>query len=149
MKCPQCKHKETRVLDSRDTDESKAIRRRRECEHCKFRFTTFERLETPGFIVIKKDNTRVPYNRDKLESGIWRACEKRQVSEEQVKKLIDDLEQEWAQHGREVPSKTIGEGVMEKLKALDDVAYIRFASVYRRFKDLETFEKEVKKILSV
>lgn len=147
MICPQCKHHDTRVLDSRETDERRAIRRRRECEKCKNRFTTFERLEVTNFIVVKKDNSREPYNREKLESGIWRACEKRPVTQEQVKKMLDELEQDWAQLGKEIPSKVIGEGVMEKLKHIDDVAYIRFASVYRRFKDLETFEREVKKIL--
>lgn len=147
MICPQCKHPDTRVLDSRETDERRAIRRRRECETCKNRFTTFERVEVTNFIIIKKDNSREPYNRDKLESGIWRACEKRTVTQEQVKKLLDELEQEWVQLGKEIPSKTIGEGIMEKLKLIDEVAYIRFASVYRRFKDLETFEREVKKIL--
>lgn len=147
MICPQCKHQDTRVLDSRETDERRAIRRRRECEKCKNRFTTFERIEVTNFIIIKKDNSREPYNREKLEAGIWRACEKRPVTQEQIKKMLDELEQDWAQLGKEIPSKIIGEGVMEKLKTIDDVAYIRFASVYRRFKDLETFEREVKKIL--
>lgn len=147
MICPQCKHQDTRVLDSRETDERRAIRRRRECEKCKNRFTTFERIEVTNFIIIKKDNSREPYNRGKLEAGIWRACEKRPVTQEQIKKMLDELEQDWAQLGKEIPSKIIGEGVMEKLKTIDDVAYIRFASVYRRFKDLETFEREVKKIL--
>lgn len=148
MICPKCSDDSTRVLDSRDTDEHRAIRRRRECEKCDHRFTTFERIESHNFIVIKKDNSREPYNREKLEGGIWKACEKRQVTEAQVKKLLDDLEHDWASFGKEIDSKMIGEGIMAKLKDIDEVAYIRFASVYRRFKDLETFEKEVKKILA-
>ncbi|MBU1992821.1 MAG: transcriptional regulator NrdR [Patescibacteria group bacterium] len=148
MICARCKNEDTKVLDSRATNEGKAIRRRRECEKCGHRFTTFERAETTNFIVIKKDNSRETYDRDKLESGLWKACEKRQVTEEQIQKLISGLEEEWATtYGREVPSRAIGEGLMEKLKDLDEVAYIRFASVYRHFRDLETFKKEVGKLL--
>ncbi|KKQ71866.1 MAG: hypothetical protein UT33_C0012G0074 [Candidatus Peregrinibacteria bacterium GW2011_GWC2_39_14] len=147
MKCPKCKFHDTSVIDSRETQEGKSIRRRRECEKCKYRFTTFEKIEATSFIIIKKDNSREPYNREKLERGIWRACEKRPVTHEQIQSLLNDLEEEWAGIGKEVPSKTVGEGVMEKLKKIDEVAYIRFASVYRHFKDLESFQKEVQKLI--
>lgn len=148
MICPKCKHDNTRVLDSRTTNENRSIRRRRECEKCNYRFTTFERVETANFIVVKKDGTRETYNRGKLEHGVWKSCEKRQVTEEQIQKMISTLEEEWAKnYGREVPSRAIGEGVMDRLRKLDEVAYIRFASVYRHFKDLETFKKEVTKLL--
>lgn len=147
MKCPKCKFKDTSVIDSRETSEGKSIRRRRECEKCKHRFTTFEKLETTDFIVIKKDNSREPYNREKVERGVWRACEKRPVTQEQIENMINELEEEWNAIGKEVPSKAIGEGVIEKLKKIDEVAYIRFASVYRHFKDLETFQKEVEKLM--
>lgn len=148
MKCPKCKFHDTSVIDSRETQEGKAIRRRRECEKCKYRFTTFEKIEVTNFIVIKKDNSREPYSREKLERGIWRACEKRPVTQEQIERLLNDLEEEWAGIGKEVPSQMIGEGVMEKLKKIDEVAYIRFASVYRHFKDLESFQKEVQKLMN-
>ena len=146
MICPKCKHNETSVIDSRDTHEQKEIRRRRKCEKCEFRFTTFERVEATTFLVIKKDGTRETYDRQKLETGIWKACEKRQVSKEQVDKILNELEEDWSSHGKEVSSKVIGEGVMEKLRRTDEVAYIRFASVYRHFKDLETFRKELQKL---
>lgn len=147
MICPKCKHSETHVLDSRDTHEMREIRRRRECEKCEHRFTTFERIETANFIVIKKDDSRQTYNREKLEHGIWRACEKRPVTQEQVNKLLNDLEEELANFGKEIHSRDIGEKVMDKLKKVDDVAYIRFASVYRHFKDLESFKKELQKLI--
>ncbi|MBU0667485.1 transcriptional regulator NrdR [Patescibacteria group bacterium] len=147
MICPKCKQKDTRVLDSRETNESREIRRRRKCEACNFRFTTFERAETTNFLVIKKDESRQAYDRQKLESGIWKACEKRPVTEEQISKMLNELEEEWSRRGKEVPAKLIGEGVMEKLRQLDDVAYIRFASVYRHFKDIETFRKELQKLI--
>lgn len=147
MMCPKCQEEDTRVLDSRETEGHKAVRRRRECEKCGHRFTTFERLETTNFLVIKKDGSRESYDREKVEKGIWRACEKRKVTQDQVAKLLNDLEEEWASFGREVPSKVIGEGIMKKLMELDEVAYIRFASVYRQFKDLETFKKELQKLL--
>lgn len=147
MKCPKCKYEESKVVDSRETTEGNEIRRRRECEKCNFRFTTFERIETANFLVVKKDGSREPYSRDKIERGIWKACEKRQVTQEQVSKLIDELEARWIAIGPEVPSKEIGEGVMDALKGLDEVAYIRFASVYRHFKDLESFKKELSKLL--
>ncbi|MBI5413532.1 transcriptional repressor NrdR [Candidatus Peregrinibacteria bacterium] len=147
MKCPKCKYDDTKVVDSREATEGSEIRRRRECEKCNFRFTTFERIETANFLVIKKDGSREPYNREKVRGGIWKACEKRQVTEEQIVALIDKLEAEWIGFGKEVPTKMIGEGVMDALKELDEVAYIRFASVYRHFKDLESFKKELSKLL--
>lgn len=147
MRCPKCKHDDTKVVDSRETTDGRAIRRRRECEKCDFRFTTFEQVETANFIVIKKDSSREPYAREKVEKGIWKACEKRQVTQEQVSQLLDRLEAKWNAEGGEVSSKVIGEGVMEELKNLDEVAYIRFASVYRQFKDLESFKKELAKLL--
>lgn len=135
------------MLDSRETNEKKEIRRRRKCENCEFRFTTFERIEATNFIIIKKDNSRESYNREKLERGIWKACEKRPVTKEQVDNLLNELEEEWSLKGKEVPTRIIGEGIMEKLKELDEVAYIRFASVYRHFRDIETFRKELQKLL--
>ncbi len=147
MLCPKCNSNETRVLDSRETDSHKAVRRRRECESCKHRFTTFERVETSNFLVVKKDGTREPYDREKVEKGIWKACEKRKVTQDQIQKAINELEEKWASYGKEVPSEAIGEGIMDALKAIDDVAYIRFASVYRQFRDLETFKKEMDKLL--
>lgn len=146
MNCPKCQNNDTRVLDSRETDGHKAVRRRRECEKCKHRFTTFERCESCKFLVVKKDGTRENYDREKVEKGIWRACEKRKVTQAQVSQTINALEEKWSNIGKEVPSKTIGEGIMEALKGLDDVAYIRFASVYRQFKDIETFKKELQKL---
>jgi transcriptional repressor NrdR len=147
MICPKCQYNDTRVLDSRETDSQKAVRRRRECEKCKHRFTTFERTEMTNFVVVKKDGARETYDREKVEKGIWRACEKRKVTSDQIEKMINGLEEEWANIGKEVDSKEIGEGIMRALKDLDEVAYIRFASVYRQFKDLETFKKEVQKLL--
>jgi len=146
MICPKCRENNTRVLDSRETDGNKAVRRRRECETCTHRFTTFERIETSNFIVVKKDGTRENYDRAKVEKGIWTACEKRKVTEDQICKGIDALEEKWGALGREVPSKDIGEGIMDFLRNTDEVAYIRFASVYRQFKDLASFEKELKKL---
>lgn len=143
MRCPKCHALETKVVDSRDTNDSKEIRRRRECEKCEHRFTTFERYQLPGFVVIKKDNTTEPYNREKLEAGIWRAFKKRRATEDQITNMINELEEQWATMGKEISSTTMGEGIMKKLKELDEVAYIRFASVYRDFKDLKTFEKEL------
>lgn len=146
MLCPKCQHKSTRVLDSRDTDGQKAIRRRRECEQCKYRFTTFERSEATNFIVVKKDGARENYDREKVLRGIWKACEKRKVTQDQVQRMLNDLEESWALLGKEVGSKDIGEGLMKALKQLDDVAYIRFASVYRQFKDIDSFQKELHKL---
>lgn len=147
MRCPKCKHDDTKVIDSRETLEGVSIRRRRECEKCGMRFTTFEQIETANFLVVKKDDSREPYLREKIEKGIWKACEKRPVSEEKIRTMLDSLETKWMAIGKEVPSKIIGEDVMESLKTLDEVAYIRFASVYRHFKDLESFKKELQKLL--
>jgi transcriptional repressor NrdR len=135
------------VLDSRETNEHREIRRRRKCEKCGFRFTTFERIEGSNFIVVKRDNRRESYNRQKLENGIWKSCEKRPVSQEQIDGLLNDLEEQWSTMGKEIPAHIIGEGVMEKLKKIDEVAYIRFASVYRQFKDIDSFRKELQKLL--
>lgn len=147
MLCPNCNHRDTRVVDSRETEGQKATRRRRECFKCKHRFTTFERIEGNVLIVVKRDGSREAYRRDKLKSGILLACEKRKVSEEQIDKMINKMEDEWAKKGKEISSRQIGEDLMEELKELDEVAYIRFASVYRQFKDLEAFKKEVQKLL--
>ncbi len=147
MICPKCEYHDTKVVDSRDAMEGKAIRRRRECLKCSYRFTTFEQIETTNFLVIKKDGSREQYNREKLERGIWKACEKRPVTQEQVKQLLDELEETWIGLGKEVPSKVLGEDLMDALKKLDEVAYIRFASVYRQFKDVESFKKELAELL--
>ena len=147
MICPKCQKKDTRVLDSRETEGQKAIRRRRECSKCKHRFTTFERVETTDLIVVKKDGAREAYDREKLLKGVWKACEKRKVTEEQIDKMANKLEEKWATIGKEIASKVLGEDVMDALRELDEVAYIRFASVYRQFKDLESFKKELQKIL--
>ncbi len=146
MICPKCQQNDTRVLDSRETDGHKAVRRRRECNECKNRFTTFERVETSNFVVVKRDGTRESYDREKVAKGIWRACEKRKVTQDQVHKMINELEEAWGSLGNEVASKQIGRDLMDALKSLDDVAYIRFASVYRQFKDLESFKKELEKL---
>lgn len=146
MKCPKCKAKTTRVLDSRETNEGKSTRRRRECAACNYRFTTFERMEHNSLIVIKRNESREPYIRDKVEKGIWRACEKRPVTQAQVDGIISDLEDRWRNYGKEIPSDIIGEGIMDELKKLDEVAYIRFASVYRSFTDISSFHKELEKL---
>ena len=147
MICPKCKHKGTRVIDSRDSSEGRTIRRRRECEACTHRFTTFERVETTNFIVVKKDGARESYDRSKVERGIWRACEKRPVTQQQVSELLTKLEEVWSSSGKEVKGDIIGRDVMHALKMIDEVAYIRFASVYRQFKDVESFKKELQKLL--
>ena len=146
MLCPKCNSNATRVLDSRETDSHKAVRRRRECEDCNNRFTTFERVEMNKFVVAKKDGTRESYDRDKLKNGIWTACEKRKITEEQISDMLNKLEESWANLGKENTSKNIGEDVMNALKDLDEVAYIRFASVYRQFKDIDSFKKELDKL---
>ena len=146
MKCPKCKSKTTRVLDSRETNEGKSTRRRRECPDCKLRFTTFERIEHNNLIVIKRNESREPYVRDKVRKGIWRACEKRPVTQSQVDGIIQALEDRWRNYGKEIPSEMIGEGIMDELKKLDEVAYIRFASVYRSFKDVSSFREELEKL---
>ena len=144
MKCPYCGFTESTVIDSRPTDESSAIRRRRECLKCGKRFTTYEKLESVSIVVIKKDLSRQEFDRNKILKGIITACEKRPISLAQMEKVADDIESELYQSmEREVDTATIGEKVMKKLRELDDVAYVRFASVYKRFDDIETFMKEL------
>lgn len=149
MKCPFCGYEESKVIDSRPTDEGQRIRRRRECLNCAKRFTTYEIIESLPIIVIKKDKSREAFNRDKLMTGLLRACEKRPVSIDTLDTLIDEIETTLQNSlDREVSSEKIGEIVMEKLKKIDEVAYVRFASVYRQFKDINTFMKELNKLLN-
>lgn len=148
MKCPYCSFEESKVIDSRPTDEGQRIRRRRECLQCAKRFTTYEIIESLPIIVIKKDKSRETFNRDKLMTGLLRACEKRPVSIDTLDRMIDDIEVILQNSlDREVSSERIGELVMEKLKKIDEVAYVRFASVYRQFKDINTFMTELNKLL--
>ena len=148
MKCPFCGFEESKVIDSRPTDEGQRIRRRRECLQCGKRFTTYEIIESLPIIVIKKDKSRETFNRDKLMNGLLRACEKRPVSFDTLDNMIDEIEVTIQNSlDREVTSDKIGELVMDKLKNIDEVAYVRFASVYREFKDVNTFMHEIKKIL--
>ena len=148
MKCPFCNQDNTRVVDSRPVDDNTAIRRRRMCDACGKRFTTYEKVETIPLIVIKKDQNREQFDRSKIEAGVLRACHKRPVSAEQIHNLVDEVETEiFNLEEREIPSSVIGEIVMDKLKDLEAVAYVRFASVYREFKDVNTFMDELKKIL--
>ena len=143
MYCPYCEKKDSRVLESRMTGE-KAIRRRRECESCHKRFTTYERVEVMQILVVKSSGDREPYSREKLKAGVWRACAKTAVSAEQIDDLVDSVEAEMASLGkREIPARTVGELTLEKLSSLDDVAYVRFASVYRQFKSIEDFVSEL------
>ncbi|MCR4798777.1 MAG: transcriptional regulator NrdR [Lachnospiraceae bacterium] len=149
MRCPFCGSDNTRVIDSRPADDNNSIRRRRMCDDCGKRFTTYEKVETIPLIVIKKDNVREQYDRSKIEGGILRACHKRPVSVDTITKLVDDVETEvFASEEKEIKSDAIGEIVMEKLKDIDAVAYVRFASVYREFKDVETFLNELEKMLN-
>lgn len=149
MKCPFCSHENTRVIDSRPAEDNNSIRRRRVCDECGKRFTTYEKIETIPLIVIKKDNNREAYDRAKIEAGVLRACHKRPVSAQQITTLVDEVENEiFNREEREIPSGTIGELVMNKLKDLDAVAYVRFASVYREFKDVNTFMDELKSVLN-
>ena len=148
MKCPFCSHENTRVIDSRPAEDNNSIRRRRVCDECGKRFTTYEKIETIPLIIIKKDNNREAYDRAKIEAGVLRACHKRPVSAQQITTLVDEVENEiFNREEREIPSGTIGELVMNKLKDLDAVAYVRFASVYREFKDVNTFMDELKKMM--
>ena len=149
MKCPFCSHENTRVIDSRPAEDNNSIRRRRVCDECGKRFTTYEKIETIPLIIIKKDNNREAYDRAKIEAGVLRACHKRPVSAQQITTLVDEVENEiFNREEREIPSGTIGELVMNKLKYLDAVAYVRFASVYREFKDVNTFMDELKSVLN-
>lgn len=144
MKCPFCSSDNTRVIDSRPVDDNSSIRRRRLCDDCTKRFTTYEKVETIPLIIIKKDETREQYDRSKIEAGIFRACHKRPVSADQVTKLADEIEAKiFAMEEREIKSDVIGELVMERLRDIDAVAYVRFASVYRQFKDVGTFMQEL------
>ena len=148
MKCPYCGCDDTRVMDSRPAEDGSSIRRRRECTACGKRFSTYERIENFMIMVVKKDNTREPYDREKAEKGIVLACHKRPVSAAQISQMLDDLESRMFNTGKkEVPASMIGEFIMEKLQELDAVAYVRFASVYREFKDVDTFAKEITKLL--
>ncbi len=148
MKCPFCSSDDTKVIDSRPADDNTSIRRRRQCEACGKRFTTYEKLETMPLMVIKKDNSRESYDRSKIESGIVRSCHKRPVSTDRIAEMIDEIENEIFTLGeKEIPTSVIGEKVMNKLKDVDEVAYVRFASVYREFKDVNTFIDEIKKLL--
>ena len=148
MKCPFCGHENTRVIDSRPAEENNSIRRRREADECDKRFTTYEKVETIPLIVIKKDDNRETYDRSKIEAGVLRACHKRPISANQIKHLVDEVETEiFSREEKEISSRIIGELVMNKLKDLEAVAYVRFASVYREFKDINTFMDELKKVL--
>ncbi|HHW30438.1 MAG TPA: transcriptional repressor NrdR [Clostridiaceae bacterium] len=148
MKCPFCGHEEDRVIDSRPTDEGTSIRRRRECTNCLKRFTTYEKVENLPLIVIKKDKTRQIFSREKILNGLLRACEKRPVSISDLEKLVDEIESKiYNSLQKEITSQAIGEMVMAGLKKLDEVAYVRFASVYRQFKDINTFMEELRKLL--
>lgn len=148
MKCPECNQKSTKVIESRFLEEKDSIKRRRECLKCKNRFTTYERIETPFLIVVKKDGTRELFNRNKLAKGIYKAVFKRPVPQEKIEALVSQIEKEIRSKEEEIDSREIGELVMEKLKNLDEVAYIRFASVYRPFRSIKAFDKEIKKVLS-
>ncbi|MCR5511585.1 transcriptional repressor NrdR [Lachnospiraceae bacterium XBB2008] len=148
MKCPFCGHENTRVIDSRPADDNSSIRRRRICDECDKRFTTYEKVETIPLIIIKKDNNREAYDRTKIEAGVLRACHKRPISATQITDLVDAVEVEiFSREEKEIPSSVIGELIMDKLKDLDAVAYVRFSSVYREFKDVNTFMDELKKVL--
>ncbi|MCI8830286.1 MAG: transcriptional repressor NrdR [Lachnospiraceae bacterium] len=148
MKCPFCSAADTKVIDSRPADDNSSIRRRRQCETCGKRFTTYEKLETMPLMVIKKDESRENYDRAKIESGVLHSCHKRPVSTQQIDALIDSIENQiFNMEEKEVPTSVIGELVMDKLKDLDEVAYVRFASVYREFKDIGTFMEELGKLL--
>lgn len=148
MKCPYCEYFESKVIDSRPTDEGQAIRRRRECINCSKRFTTYEKIEEIPIMIVKKDGNRQAYDRNKILNGILKSCEKRPVSMSIIEKIVDDIEKNLSNSlEKEITSVEIGEMVMNKLKDVDEVAYVRFASVYRQFKDVNSFMEELKKIL--
>lgn len=148
MKCPYCSFIEDKVIDSRPTDEGSVIRRRRECSNCQKRFTTYEKVESLPLMVIKKDKTRQPFDREKLMNGLLRACEKRPVSINDLEKLVEEIESQiYNTLQREITTQEIGEMVMIRLKNMDEVAYVRFASVYRQFRDINTFMDELRKLL--
>lgn len=148
MKCPFCNYPDSKVVDSRPTDEGTSIRRRRECLHCLKRFTTYETVERLPLMLVKRDGTREPYNRNKLLSGVMKACEKRPVPQARLEQLVDAVEQKlFGTLESEISSQKIGEMVMQELKNVDEVAYVRFASVYRQFKDINTFLEELNSLL--
>jgi transcriptional repressor NrdR len=147
MVCPFCGHSDTKVVDSRDTNDGKAIRRRRECEKCQARFSTYEEMEIMKLTVLKRDGSKQDYERRKVETGIRKALEKRPVTEDRISKAIGDIEYEiQSRESNEISSKEIGKIILKKLKELDDVGYLRFASVYKSFKNAESFRKEVEKL---
>jgi transcriptional repressor NrdR len=149
MRCPYCGHHDLKVVDSRDSEVGEAIRRRRECLNCGQRFTTYERIEAVPFYVIKKDGRREDFDPQKLVMGLRKATEKRDISQEKLRAIVDEIEADLRRSGRmEIPSQEIGEMVMDKLRELDEVAYIRFASVYREFMDLQQVKKEIEQVLS-
>ncbi|MEA1909563.1 MAG: transcriptional regulator NrdR [Patescibacteria group bacterium] len=148
MQCPACKYKDTAVVDSRESDDGMSIRRRRECIKCQHRYTTYERMETRNLLVLKKNGTRELFDVGKLERGMYKAFEKRNVDEEKIKKAIQNVVHEVLEkYDAEVPSKKIGDLALKQIKKLDKVAYIRFASVYREFVDVESFQLEIKKLI--
>lgn len=149
MKCPYCGNHESKVIDSRPTDEEAAIRRRRECEMCFKRFTTYEKIEEMPLIIVKKEGSREIYQRSKVLNGLLKACEKRPISVNKIEEIVDEIEKElYNSMEKEIDSKKIGEMVMSRLKQIDDVAYVRFASVYRQFKDINTFLAELTKLVN-
>ncbi len=148
MRCPFCGKENTRVIDSRPAEDGLSIRRRRQCDECEKRFTTYEKVETIPLVVIKKDNSREPYDREKITSGVFRSCHKRPISVAQINQVVDEIENSlYNMEEKEIPSSLIGQMLMEKLRDLDPVAYVRFASVYREFKDVDSFMDELKSIL--
>ena len=148
MRCPYCSYEESKVVDSRATDDYTAIRRRRECLRCSKRYTTYEKVEDIPILVIKKDSIRETFNKDKIMSGIVKACQKRPVSRSQMQNIVDDIEKNISNKMIvEIRSEDIGEMVMERLKNVDEVSYVRFASVYRQFKDINTFMEEIKNLM--
>ena len=149
MKCPFCNYEDTKVIDSRSQDDNTTIRRRRICESCGKRFTTYERIDTVPLVVVKRDGTREMFEKSKLLNGIVKACNKRNISMEQMENLVDDIENSiMASVSKEVNSDSLGNMVMDRLKELDEVAYVRFASVYRQFKDINTFMEELNKLIN-
>jgi len=149
MRCPYCQQPDTKVVDSRESEIGEAIRRRRECLACGKRFTTYERIETVPFYVIKKDGRREDFDPQKLFTGLKKATEKREISPDRLRAIVDEIEADLRQSGRaEIPSEEIGEMVMDRLRDLDEIAYIRFASVYREFKDLQQVRQEIERVLS-
>ena len=146
MRCPYCRSDETRVVDSRDTEEGSAIRRRRECTACRQRFTTFERAEGTSLVVVKRDRTREPFDRAKIVSGLTKACANRPVSDRKIRAICDEIEESLRQSGAEVSSQEVGREVLSRLKDVDEIAFVRFASVYREFQNVEDFERVIREL---